>query len=644
MKKKLFISTIILSCKLFANNFSSMQGYTGFMNIPSPYVLQYGFVEFSYSNQVSINRRINLKNRNNHTADDYFFNIGLLPSLEITGRLSEIPNVMRDLSASFKVALPTKKFYKNLPELALGIQDLGGQTGDYKSKYIVFGDRYKNLSYSLGYGFDSFRLNGAFYGIEYKYNPYLYFLAENDSKENHLGVRFSSDKYFKNKQLSLLIKKNLSISHKDYSLLVNFKINLNKQNENNYKSIKNVICYKSDINDLKNDLKNLGLENISLYSTDNSIFISYENQVFNHNEIDAFNAVLKILYKYSSYDTFNITIKKENINIVNITGNLDKFRQYIQNQTEEKKKNFTNSLKLNYNFLNEDKYYIKNYNPSNFKTRLSFSPRLLTFIGTEYGTLDYFLGLETRIIMNIYKGLTFSALYRSPLIYSDDFDPKTGAFRSSYENSRLQNLLIHYTFSYKNYLNSTTIGKYYKNYNTIINENAIFYKRHNIKYKFAKFIYRKNHNIKKNINLLTYEYDYTKLDLGIEIVYGKFFNQDKGYKIRLKKFFDNTLIYLFYGKTKPKYNIRFSENINKFAGIGFEIPIVSKQISNNSRYFQLTSTNFFNYGIGTTVGRKDGTNTIVYGQLIEPKSYTDISRYFYNKNRLSLEYIKYNIE
>jgi len=643
MNKNIYLFILLLSnTSIFANNFTSMQGYTGLINTPTPETIGYGIVDFSYSNQVSLNKRINKQNRFLYNTDDYFVNLGLLPFLEITGRLSETPNVMRDLSASFKLKLPTKKLHSKLPNLALGMQDFGGETGDYKAKYLVLGDTYKSFSYSVGYGYDSKRLNGLFYGLSYKYNDYLHILTENDSKENHLGIRLTTDNKFKNKEFSLLVKKNLSISKKDYSFLASMKIDLNKKNNKPLKQP--FVLYDYNLYDLRERLKNIGLENIDICTNSKDIYIAYENQVFNQNELDAINAILKILVKYKSFKYFHITVKKENINIINLTGNLDKYRLYLKNPTKQYKKDFTNTLKIDYNFFNNKKCDIKNFNPSRYKLRLSLAPRLLTFVGTEYGTLDYFLGLETRFVMNLYKGVTFSSLYRSPVTYSDDFDPDTGAYKSSYETSRLQNLLLHYTFSHKNILNSTTLGKYYKDYYTLINESALFYKRHDIKLKVAKFVHKDDHSNKKYVNLITYEYNYPKYDLGYEIVYGKFFNQDKGYKVKFKKFFNNTLIYMYYAKSKPKYKTRFSEDVNKFVGIGFEIPLVPKKISNKYRYFQLTSTNFFNYGISTTVGRKDGTNTIVYGQLIEPKSYSDISRYFYNKNRLSLEYIKYNIE
>jgi len=180
MKKKIIatLSIFLINSLSSANEYTSMQGYSGFINIPTPKTLKYGTVEFAFSNQLSLSKKITPKNRFLYkNAEDYLVNVGFLPFLEISGRISNIPKAMRDLSFSAKLSLPTKKISAYLPNLAVGVQDTGGALAYYSSKYVVMGDRYKNLSYSLGYGFDSKRLDGVFYGINYDFSPYISTLA-----------------------------------------------------------------------------------------------------------------------------------------------------------------------------------------------------------------------------------------------------------------------------------------------------------------------------------------------------------------------------------------------------------------------------------------------------------------------------------
>ena len=240
MKKTIALSFITLSC-LYADisdNFTSMQGYTGFINIPTADIQEYGEIDFAYSNQVSISRSVRPDERDEFHPSDYFVNIGLLPYIEFGGRVSDIKGGKKDLSPNIKVKLPIKKYVSDyLPELAVGFQDFGGTTGDYRSRYVVISDTVKKLQYSLGYATDSVRMDGVFYGFSYKFNKYISVLAENDTKENHVGLRLNSANLFKTSKLSFVVKRNMDYSADRYSIGLNFKFVLGDEKKYAVKKI-----------------------------------------------------------------------------------------------------------------------------------------------------------------------------------------------------------------------------------------------------------------------------------------------------------------------------------------------------------------------------------------------------------------------
>ena len=159
-----------------------------------------------------------------------------------------------------------------------------------------------------------------------------------------------------------------------------------------------------------------------------------------------------------------------------------------------------------------------------------------------------------------------------------------------------------------------------------------------MKYKFAYFRHKDYDTNKdsKKVSLLTFEHYIPSINSIISITSGKFWAGDKGANVEFKKFFDNTMIYVFYQQSKQNIN----NQTNKFAGIGFEIPLVPNKIKNN-RYFQITGTNAFNHRIKSVVGKRE--NIILPGQLYNPTINYSINNYINNRNRLSESYIKANI-
>ena len=635
--KKIYLLSMVTVMSLYAQNmgsFTSMQGYSGFINIPTANVLDYGDVEFSFSNQVSISKKVDPDKRDTLNADDYLLNIGFFPYLELGGRLSNItykdpsshsyPFLTRDLSTNIKFRLPTEKFLPiTFPKFAVGLQDFGGETSEYKSKYLVTSGDIYSLEYALGYGFDSLRLDGVFGGLSYHVNDYLSLIGEYDTKEKHLGVRVNSGDYFKDDRFSLLVKQNLDYKDKPISVALSYKTNL--QNSSSHK--KEPVVYKpmilDPIEDIKNELVEVGFENIDIGERDSKIFIGYENSVYNRNELDAIAKILDIISKYKKYKSFNIVIKKSNVKIKSISGCLTCYRDNLLL--------FKSLLVIDTRFPTDKIYRYKNINSSYRKARLELSPKLKTFVATEVGVLDYQLSLQSNLSWNFYKGFDFNIVYLSPLLHSNDLDPDTGAFKDSYEGARVERVMLHHSFSYDDFFNTLSVGLYKKDYRGFINESSYRFDSNTIKYKFGYFKH-KDFDINsddRKFQIVTMEHYFENNDFIVSLSKGKYWAEDEGYEFKIKKFFDDTMIYLLFQK---------SNNLNnKFVGIGFEVPLTPRKIPNN-KYLQITSTNAFNHKIKTTISKDE--NVIASGQFNDVKTSYDISNHFYNRDRLNSGYIK----
>jgi len=180
----------------------SMQGYTGVFNTPNADVIKYGDGLFSYSDNFYIRREL-------ISASDIKFGVGLMPGLELVGRLATRKwhcnlytdtrpecSGPRDLSASIKYTLPL------IPEdwfkVAIGGQDLGGAAVNSQAFYVVASkdfdlDQFGLLKVSAGVATSDYvsdYMNGAIASVEYQPFEFLQIATEHDGHALNAGFKF----------------------------------------------------------------------------------------------------------------------------------------------------------------------------------------------------------------------------------------------------------------------------------------------------------------------------------------------------------------------------------------------------------------------------------------------------------------------
>lgn len=118
--------------------------------------------------------------------------LGFLPRLTLGARgvvakrasLSD----SRDLSASLHLLLLEEG--PVWPALAIGLQDIGGASSLFESKYVVLSKTFfERLRGTIGFGTGPDVLEGVFAGAELALEPFLTFLAEYDTDDVNLGVQ-----------------------------------------------------------------------------------------------------------------------------------------------------------------------------------------------------------------------------------------------------------------------------------------------------------------------------------------------------------------------------------------------------------------------------------------------------------------------
>lgn len=173
-------------------------GHTGAINTPTAAVLGLGTAEFGLINNNPEIARV-------HPSAGHFgsavLGFGVLPGLELVSRVAfegdlncsqfnaGCQSSLRDLSVSGKYQLPLEAPLN--ARLALGFNDYGGAATNFRQAYGVASARWEFLEWSVGYGSGSSPaafLKGSFANATLHINDQLRVKAEHDGTRQRLGV------------------------------------------------------------------------------------------------------------------------------------------------------------------------------------------------------------------------------------------------------------------------------------------------------------------------------------------------------------------------------------------------------------------------------------------------------------------------
>lgn len=679
----LIISSVLLNAENFSNSLSS-QGFTGLINTPNAQVIEEGDATFQFNNQFDNHLRNYNYNNLDASEENYIIGIGLFPNLEVVGRLVEVGRLsptaindfsVRDLSANFKYKIPHN--YKYFPNIALGIQDIGGEDNHYDNTYIVADKQFSFVRTSIGYGRAgenikrefgkndtlSKRMDGLFGGVEAKVTDWFSVVAEHDGQENHAAIRVAvPNSLLSSVKVEGMLAQNLTESQTHFAL--NLTVPLFKNTSklpypeekkpqtvypqaveaipNVIQKLKPIVQSKNQGNTLlaiQNKLVKFGFQNVQVGKYKDSIYIKCENSMFDHTDLDALGYIIgNISSSYKKSKHYIVTLLKNNLQTITVSGDSKDFQNYLEEPTPLHSQKLKENLAFSRTFNEGAVIFISSKkNSSFFKPHVELSPGLLTTIGTEVGVFDYLATLRANVYMPIYDGLVLSAMHETPLIHSDNFDDDKvyGKRNANRLHARLVTAMAHQTVHYESLLNTLSVGQYQADYLGLLNQTNLTTAsgEHGVALKVGSFQHR-NSNITddREFYLGSYRYFYEPLNLFTEVMYGQYWNQDKGTTLEFKRFFDQTAVSLYVKDVGFKY-----------AGITVSFPLTTRKLY-NSKIIQVKGKNDFNYGIRTTLQEPTGGNIQRPNGGIIPKSDFELASTYLDRDRLNGSYIKNNIE
>ena len=682
------ITSAILACALYSHiatakvdNDLNFQGFSGLINVPTGGVINYGEFHVGYNNLVD-----SLGGRFGNVGTDYnkgnVFNFGFspFPGVEVGIRnIGQKFNNGSDLSANFKYSptfIPDEWF-----DLSLGIQDIGGATDSLDASFIALSKNIGDFRFTAGTGKQNGqnqqtvakRYSGGFYGVEYQPYEWLSVMVENDGVNNSAAIKLKTPVNWLNGQgqfYTTLVAKD-EFSDKDDALYfgVGYRGSLFSSDEIGINGVKRKERQLADVLDwlfndentqeytpidmglstfkhsddkilsqlgvIKNKITKQGFENVWIGLEKDTLFLRFENSIFNRNDIDAIGVVLGLLSQMAPESTsyLDITLSKYGVANFRFVANKSQVRRFYKGEIAH----LSTQAKIAKNKQVGDMLWIGGSQSPYFVPRISVSPVLRNFIGIESGVYVYSLALRTNLTIGLWQGGEVIVDYDVNLYNSEEFKQGHSFYRWQHEDG-IKNLFLRQTFKLPfNIYSSVALGRskemLWEEYNTLALESTWQSPRgaHKVSVYGAYLDSVDFDNYTKEIFTGEYRYYWEELDVSLSVEAGQFWRQDKGMKISAEFYFGDTKVGVFAQDTDVQS-----------IGISVSVPLTPRRDMRPSM-IQLKGADKWDYQLLTRTDAGRG-NPLAPQRAYRPSYLSHIDGTYLNDDRLSVAYMQANIE
>ncbi|MEJ6475600.1 YjbH domain-containing protein [Pseudoalteromonas piscicida] len=676
---------------------SSFTGFTGVFNTPNAATLQRGMVDVGYNNQLDLSGNEYLDGHNFIFSAGLYSGLevsGMIASNSMHDNMFtrevQQQDQIRDLSFNFKYQLPF--IPTDWVTVAIGGKDIGGAASKYETYYGVASKEWRNFRFSAGMAASDRKtgmMDGAFGSVEWQALDWFALQLEHDAEAFSAGAKVTIPKawLYDIGELTLTSKfySNTDHTEKDTYWGLNFRLPLyepananvvkaapkpaskapkaitvantpsgnrtsaaapvvTKSTQASSQSVKQVDESASyglpkDLNlsarALKQALIADGFEAVSVGVNSHAhVVVSFENHVFNRNDIDALGLVMGRITEHLSQPNaqFTLQLKNHGMAMLAISGEVNNYKQFLY-------QGITPDLMVNQGemaavagvaWVGE-----LNANSPYFKPRLTVFPSLATNIATELGVYDYSLAAKANVTVPLWYGAGVSVTAQTEVDKTDDFEPGKPFARFAKQDG-LTEATFYQTFDLPFGLyNQTHIG-FFKNYNDYLGfKNTTGWLsgngRHKVEANYAYLEYEDYDGFERDYGTISYRYLWAEKDLSFHVTGGEFFYGDKGVKVETRFWFGDSYIGIYAQDTNVQ-----------IAGISISIPLTPRKDMAPKWYGQLKGHESWRYSIGSRIG--ESHNRLAAARAEELTTQVNMERTFFNQGRLSGAYIYNHLE
>jgi len=641
-----------------AQGMPSLQGYTGLLNTPNALVAPEGAVDFLYSNQVDVQWR-----KTGTLGINDMMTIGMFPYMEGGLRL-QVVHMANDagishLSNQIKVQIP---FFPDwFPKIALGSQDIATSTAYLESRYGVISQDFGPLRLSLGGGTGPQRMKGLFGGGELTVAPWLQLVAENDTTDKNLGTKI----------LGLTTKYSLEAQPRHVNYAFSLRVPLSGRApsapaprpatsqptpapgaplpepatipapaavpapgaRSGTPPSASTPMPEPTPTTLARDLAALGFENVRTGARGRTLVVEYENNRYNCNEIDGLGLVLGTLVSAApqAYDTFLITLRKQNLRILEVEGPIQPCRQFfrswdapgeplLQGLTIRQAEAFGSAEGVTWDGDRANQGWLN--------SRLFIGPGLSTVIGNELAALNYRLSIIPDLQTSLWRGAVLNWRWDAPVLWSQYYRPGQpyGSLGTTYSLDRVW--VAQAVPLAQGLMAQVGGGRYDAGVKGAMGDlmwtSSAGQSRVTAKVAEFQVVGKPN----QRVALGSYRFYFAPLETYVSATGGRFYNNDKGYRIDVKRFFRDTAFDVWYADTDVKK-----------LGFTFTIPLTPRR-GMTPGWLQVRGTEAWQYGMSTEVKTPSGANYLNPNIANVPDTTFNLERSFYNNDRLDADYVR----
>ena len=642
----------------------ALQGFSGILNTPTGHVQEEGTLAVLYSKQKdAFGQRIPLRQEN------YNVSIGFFNFAEIGGRLTDAaPGIARDLSANAKItSAPLTAKFPFTPVLALGVQDLGGGATFLRTTYMAASaDPFPWLRVSAGYGRGPDRMEGTFGGVELKAHEWVSLMWEYDTKDGNVGIRLTAPPLpFIPASFTLTAKSSINDNSRfDIAFGLTIPLDMKKsvsplkQSKDEHGADKPIIAsaitppdaptallpyppaisVDAQLSAIRARLITAGFANVRVgVAGGTTLVVEYENVRYNHNELDAMGVVAGIASaeEMKGIEKLWMVVKRKGLRMLRVSTTLKEMREWLAKPGTGS----APSLEVEYSTSTVDtaRFIDGDSNPDWLRPSLTLYPGLKTYVGTEVGVLDYQLSIKPDLQVTAWKGAVMNARWDIPVSWSQNFDDGQ-AYAYARNGTMMERLMLFQGINLApGLIANLGAGMILHNINGTLNElvwsPGSGMHRFRVSQAFAR---NSDSHEETKVMLGSYRLYIAPLDLFLEGTAGKFWGQDTGALLSLKRFFGDTAIDLYYKNTETPENKRWQA-----AGLTISFPLTPRRDMKRAP-LQIRGAEEWGYSQETVlaIGAQKSNDTISMALGINPLPSTSIYRSYLNRDRLSSEYIQ----
>ena len=400
---------------------------------------------------------------------------------------------------------------------------------------------------------------------------------------------------------------------------------------------------------LRDALIGVGFLNVRVGTRERTLVVEYENTVFNHNELDALGLVAGLACQAAPeyFDHLSVVIKRRNIRTALISVPLPSLRKFLADPQGTRQLRDQLVVDFDSRAAQDADFLGGEQNSGVFNTSLMLYPGLTTFIGTEYGAFDYLLSLKPELSTTLWRGALATARWDLPLSWSSNLDDGK-PYRGSRQPAQMERLML---FQAAHPLPGVMVnlgaGMVVHDRYGMLNEALWSPGDGEHRFRVAQGWNEDGTTHQKSDLLLgSYRYYYAPLDLYLEGTVGKFWAEDTGGSLELKRFFRDTAVSLYVKDTRGTDHKEW-----RAVGIQFSFPLTPRRDMKPLAKLQVRGSEEWTYAQESTLKNNNANNPrgslnylAPYPLAINPQPDQDLYRSFYNRDRLSSAYILEHLE